>query len=200
MTICNRRQAVRRARASVSNIPGTCQLWTRTIFGADSAGDRDGDGDADAVDGWNSEPVSARHPGDRTPPPGVPLAFAGGSRGFGHRAVSLPNGKVRSTDMTETGYAAGRVGTTTISQIERSMGVTYLGWSETISGQKIPLAPKKKPAPAPAKVAVKTSRGKVIDEAIKKLTTAAKRSKDGTKRRAQIEKAIAELKKITPTR
>lgn len=140
-----REQAARNAEASKTNVPGTCQLWTRTQFGAASAGDQDRDGDADAVDGWKSEPISARHT-DRNPPRGVPVAFSGGSRGYGHRAVSLGGGKIRSTDMTATGYAPGVVGTTTIAQIERSMGVTYTGWSETISGNPIP-----NPQPAPPK-------------------------------------------------
>lgn len=139
----SREDAAKSAESSKINVPGTCQLWTRTQFGASSAGDQDRDGDADAVDGWKSEPTSARHPGDRNPPRGVPVAFSGGSKGFGHRAVSLGGGKIRSTDMTATGYKAGVVGTTTIAQIEHSMRVTYLGWSDTITGVTIPGAPRK---------------------------------------------------------
>lgn len=139
----NREEAAQAAEKSWTNVVGTCQLWTRTQFGAPSAGDRDRDGDADAVDGWLSEPSATKHYGDRNPPRGVPVAFRGGSKGYGHRAVSLGNGKIRSTDMSDDGrrYQPTNVGTTTIANIERSMGVTYLGWTPTITGQTIPLPP-----------------------------------------------------------
>lgn len=166
----NREEAAKLAESLKVAAPGICQLWTRNVFDSASVGDVDGDGDADAVDGWKSEPKSAQHT-DRRPPRGVPVAFSGGSRGFGHRAVSLGNGKIRSTDMSSTGYSAGNIGTTTIGQIEKSMGVKYLGWSETIGGVAIPLKPKKapvKPKPAPP---VKKSRGVKIDEALRLLKT-----------------------------
>lgn len=154
----NREQAARLAEASKTNKPGTCQLWTRDRFDAPSAGDQDGDKDADAVDGWKSEPVSARH-FDRNPPRGVPVAFKGGSKGYGHRAVSLGGGRIRSTDMSNGRYAPGKVGTATIAQIEAAMGVEYLGWTPTISGIMIPLplAPKPPVLTAPKPTPVKWS-------------------------------------------
>lgn len=133
--VYNREQAARRAEASKTNTPGMCQAWTRGIFGAGSAGDRDGDGDADAIDGWKSEPLNKRHPGDRNPPRGVPVSF---DLKFGHRAVSLGGGKIRSTDMQGNVYTPGVVGTTTIAALEKAMGIRYLGWSETITGILIP--------------------------------------------------------------
>lgn len=162
----NREEAARSAEQSTSNVPGTCQLWTRNRFLAPSAGDRDGDGDADAVDGWKSEPLNARHPEDRTPPRGVPVAFSGGSHGLGHRAISLGGGRIRSTDMNGDHYAPGHVGTTTILAIERAMGQDYTGWSDTITGQKIPLTPVPKPSKKPAvkpKPAVPTRVSKARD-------------------------------------
>lgn len=144
MALYNRGQVVTRAMAATKNTPGTCQLWTRTIIGAPSAGDRDGDGDADAVDGWLSEPAKYRH-SDRNPPAGVPVAFKGGSHGYGHRAISLGNGLIRSTDMAVNAYSAGRIGTTTIAAIEKHMGVTYVGWSESMDGYLIPLVLEVKP-------------------------------------------------------
>lgn len=140
--VFNREQAAQRAEATTRNIPGMCQQVTRGWFDAPSAGDRDHDGDADAYDGWLSEPANARHPGDRNPPRGVPVSF---KNRHGHRAVSLGGGRIRSTDMTAYGYAPGVVGTTTLAQIEESMDVEYLGWSETIDGLPIPLPPP--PAP-----------------------------------------------------
>lgn len=148
----NREEAAQAAENDQTNVVGTCQLATRTWHDAPSAGDRDGDKDADAVDGWLSEPTATKHYGDRNPPRGVPVAFKGGSRGFGHRAESLGGGKIRSTDMSDDGlrYQAGNVGTTTIANIERAMGVSYLGWSPTITGITIPLPPEAPPV-KPAK-------------------------------------------------
>lgn len=139
MTINTREQALRNANEQKRNVPGTCQKVTRGWFNAPSAGDQDGDGDFDAVDGWVSEPVRARHEGDRNPPIGVPLSFSGGSKGYGHRCISNgPSGQARSTDMSNGRYSAGNVGNTSIPQIENSMGVHYLGWSDTIDGWAIP--------------------------------------------------------------
>lgn len=143
MTIRTGSQAIDRAKGQTRNEPGTCQYNVRTWFNAPSAGDRDGDRDADANDGWLAEPKSARH-FDRNPPKGRPLYFKGGSHGFGHRALSAVR-SLFSTDMYNNRYRAGytsRVtGTSTsdaIAKIERSMGVTYVGWSDTIDGYPIP--------------------------------------------------------------
>lgn len=148
MTINTSKQAIAEALGQTKNVVGTCQMTVRNWFNAPSAGDQDGDGDADAIDGWLSEPVSARRY-DRTPPAGKPVAFknADGS-GFGHRALSLPDGKFRSTDFDTTTqrYKAGVVGTAnSLSALERSMGLVYLGWSLTIDGFPIP-EPIKPPA------------------------------------------------------
>lgn len=175
-----REEAVQRSLKAFVNTPGTCQKWTREIFGAPSAGDRDRDGDADAVDGWKSEPEKYRHYNDFNPPPGVPVAFDGGSRGYGHRAVSLGNGKIRSTDMLNGRYSAGRVGTTTIREIEKAMGVRYIGWSESITGNLIPKA--------------ETTRGKRIEASIDLLDKA--KAKPNTPRAKLIQKAKAALKQI----
>lgn len=137
--IRTREQALKGAMLTTRNTSGRCQEVTRGWFNAPSVGDQDGDGDADAVDGWASEPTSARYPGDRNPPVGVPVAFSGGSRGFGHRAIVRgPGGALRSTDMNNGRYASGVTGNASIAEVERSMGVHYLGWSKTIDGYPIP--------------------------------------------------------------
>ena len=141
------KDAMAAALKDKTNTPGMCQAVTRAWFAAGSVGDQDKDGDADAVDGWKSEPASAKHNGDRKPPPGKPLAFSGGSKGHGHRCISWTDGKTRSTDMQNGRYASGIVGFATIEEIEKAMGVKYLGWSETISGQKIPAEPPPPPPP-----------------------------------------------------
>lgn len=199
-------EAIAEALKQKTNVPGTCQKTVRGWYDAPSAGDRDKDGDADAVDGWLSEPVKSRHPGDRNPPIGVPLAFGGGSKGYGHRAMTVAAAGIRSTDMFGNRYKSGVTSTVigknmsdAIAIIERSMGVHYLGWSPTIDGQPFkPHAPAKPPVkkPAPKK---KTSRGKRVDQAIKdiealiKLVTAAKKATKNQKRIADIEAALTPL-------
>lgn len=142
----NRAQAVERALESKTNVPNTCQLWTRNLFGAPSAGDYDGDGASDAEDGWKSEPAKYRHPGDRDVPVGVPVSYGGGSADNGHRAISLGGGMIRSTDAG--GW--GKVATVPLDWPERAWGLTYLGWSETCDGWLIPLPPPPKPKPLTA--------------------------------------------------
>ncbi len=172
MTVNSSQEAIIVALAQDHNVPGTCQLNVHDWFNAPSVGDVDRDGDADAVDGWESEPKKYRHPGDRNPPPGVPLSFHGGSRGFGHRAMRLAHeGRIRSTDMNGNTYAPGVTGTVTgattsdaIAVLERQMGVVYDGWSETISGLLIPTFDVK-PGPPPAP----QTRGPRVDLALRKL-------------------------------
>jgi hypothetical protein len=166
----NREQAAKRAEANNTNLHYLCQKWTRQIFGAPAVGDVDGDRDADAVDGWKSEPEEFRHFGDRNPPRGVPVAWGGGAKGFGHRAVSLGNRKIRSIDIN------GKVGTVDLSWFERNWGLKYLGWSETMSGLYIP---KPVVAPAPTKksnlqIAREVIAGKwgVGDDRVKRLRRA----------------------------
>lgn len=145
MTINTSTQAQAESLGQLTNTPGSCQLVTRGWFDAPSAGDQDHDGDADAIDGWLSEPVDARRY-DRTPPLGKPLAFRNASRnGFGHRALSLAEGGVRSTDFSTATqrYKAGVVGTAnSIATLERAFGLVYLGWSQTIDGFPIPADPR----------------------------------------------------------
>lgn len=146
----NREEAAKAAEADKTNDPGMCQQQTRLWLLGPSAGDRDQDGDADAVDGWKSEPADARHPGDRRPPRGTPVSWAGGRRGHGHRALSLGNGLIRSTD-AGSGGLAGHVGTVSLDWVENNWGMQYLGWSETITGIMIPGAPPEEP-PKPTRL------------------------------------------------
>lgn len=180
--IRTRQQALVVAMNTKSNVVGTCQKVTRDWYRAPSAGDQDGDGDADAVDGWVSEPTSARHPGDRNPPLGVPLAFSGGSRGFGHRCISrAPSGQARSTDMFNGHYEAGTTGNASIAQIENSMGVHYLGWSETINGWTIPTDDKPLPKPKHTKVA---RAHRLIERALIRAEAKGQRKRAASLRRA----------------
>lgn len=177
----NRAEAVEAALRTTHNVPNTCQLVTRGWFNAPSVGDFDGDGAADAEDGWKSEPLSARH-SDRNPPAGVPVSYLGGSRDNGHRAISLGNGKIRSTDAG----GSGRTATVDLAWPERTWGLKYVGWSETIDGIPIPPIPPTGPK----------TRGANIDEALKRLARAEKLAKDGTARDTRLKRAIAVLKRI----
>lgn len=176
MTIQTREEALRRADATETNQEGMCQKVVRGYFDAPSAGDADKDGDDDAADGYFVEPPSARHAGDRNPPPGVPLYFSkSGGAGNGHRALSRGNGEVRSTDFDGKNkkYKAGVVGNGTIKQIEAAMGVSYVGWTSTIDGYPIPTE-----APQPGK----KSRGTSVDHALRDLNVALKHKTGKAKR------------------
>lgn len=136
----SRQQGIVNALASRAYTVGMCAQWTRLMFGIDALGDFDRDGDADAVDMWKA--CRTKNLGDRNPPAGVPVFWSGGSSGHGHAGVTVPGppGTVRSIDMSEDGrhYQPGNVATTTIADIEREMGLRYLGWTYDLYGHEIP--------------------------------------------------------------
>lgn len=158
MPIRNREEAVQAALADKTNTPRYCQLVTRTWFNAPSAGDFDGDGAADAEDGWKREPAHARR-FDRNPPRGVPVTWLGGSQDNGHRAISLGNGMIRSTDAA----GIGRIGTVPLDFPEKNWGMAYAGWSTTMNGYAIPLPPT---------VVEKPKKPTLVEKARKKLVEA----------------------------
>ncbi|HEX2361407.1 MAG TPA: hypothetical protein VHI11_04980 [Jiangellaceae bacterium] len=67
------------------------------------------------------------------PPKGVPVWWTGGSRGFGHVAISAGGGYVISTDSG----GRGRVGRTSIRHITKAWGQQYRGWTEDINGVRV---------------------------------------------------------------
>lgn len=144
----NRKQVADRARASTSNEPNGCFKWTRTMAGLAAVGDYDGDGTADAEDGWKA--ASGKHPGDRNPPEGVEVFYGRGSHDDGHAAISLGGGKIRSTDAAGLGHPA----TVDLDWPTRAWGLPYLGWAEGERGVLIPepAAAKKPAAKHPAAV------------------------------------------------
>jgi hypothetical protein len=185
MSIRNREEAVQAALADKTNTPRYCQLVTRTWFNAPSAGDFDGDGAADAEDGWKREPAHARRY-DRNPPRGVPVTWLGGSDDNGHRAISLGNGMIRSTDAG----GAGKIATVPLAWVENNWGMAYAGWSTTINGYEIPLPPE---APAP-----KPKPPTLVSKARKKLVEALENARrNGQKGRAE---AILKALKALPKR
>jgi hypothetical protein len=106
--------------------PGYCLQQTRMWCGI-------GARYLDAATAWRN--TNDRHPGDRTGiPRGAAVYWTGGSHGYGHIALSLGNGKVRSTDAG----GRGRVATVDVGWVERAWGLRYAGWAWDINEVTIP--------------------------------------------------------------
>jgi len=73
-------------------------------------------------------------PGDRRPPVGAAVYWTGGSSGYGHIAISVGDGKVRSTDAG----GEGRVKTVGVDWATKAWGLRYAGWANSINGYTIP--------------------------------------------------------------
>jgi hypothetical protein len=118
--------SARNAENDRVNSPGYCLQQTRMWCGI---GGRYGD----AATAWRN--TNDRHPGDRTNVPrGAAVYWTGGSHGYGHIALSLGNGKVRSTDAG----GRGRVATVDLGWVERAWGLRYAGWAWDINEVTIP--------------------------------------------------------------
>lgn len=116
----SRQKAFHNALNARTNVPGMCLKHVRTWLGIPARY-------PDAISAWHH---AGRRVTSRTPPPGIPVFFAGGRHG--HIALSLGNGKIRTTD-----WPRGRVGTTTIAELERRWHYRYLGASFELNGQRI---------------------------------------------------------------
>ena len=170
----NAREVIAAANAQQTNIPAFCQGNTVRLYQVEPVGDVNHDGHADAVDGWRSEPATMRH-SDRYPMVGAPVAWYGGSGGFGHRAICVGydkagNPEIRSTDANGRGI----MGTRPLSWFETTWGLHYLGWSETISGHPIQGLFKGWPFrnQPTHKVPANVSRGPNVDAALTHLRAA----------------------------
>ncbi|GAA4700228.1 hypothetical protein [Nocardioides conyzicola] len=118
-------ETVAAAEASAYNIPGHCLGWAREQADIPSRY-------ADAATAW--EHARGRHPGDLTPPEGAAVYWLGGSGGHGHVAISVGGGLVRSSDAG--GY--GVVATVPLRRLTREWHLTYVGWSDSVNGYRIP--------------------------------------------------------------
>jgi hypothetical protein len=88
----------------------------------------------DAATAWRNVDAGAKVR-NRRPPRGAAVYWTGGSRGYGHIAISLGKGRVRSTDAG----GAGRVATRTIGWFDRHWpSLRYAGWSWDINEITIP--------------------------------------------------------------
>ena len=118
----------RNAEADVYNAIGYCLQQSRIWAGIPARY-------PDAATAWRNVDLEARNYGDRRPPRGAAVYWIGGSRGYGHIAVSLGAGRIRSTDAG----GAGRVATRTLGWFDRQWpSLTYMGWSWDINEVTIP--------------------------------------------------------------
>ena len=125
MTARSPRVAVDNARSVNEYPPGMCQQYVRLIcWQVPSLY-------ASAIEAWNG--ARHKHPGDRTPPLGAPLYYAGGK--YGHAVIFVGGADMRSTDCR----TRGRVSDEQIRWVEQNWGYTYLGWTEDINGVELPL-------------------------------------------------------------
>ena len=172
-------QTARNAANDRANAPGMCLQVCRTWAGISARY-------PDAATAWRN--TNDRHPGNRNPPRGSAVFWTGGSRGYGHIAISLGGGKVRSTDAG----GRGRVATVELGWVERNWGQHYAGWSWDINEQTI-VHQKKKAASA------KTSSSKEnpnLDDAVASLGKAIKANKGDEKMVEKLKKHRTALKKL----
>lgn len=113
------------AEASTSNQPGYCLQWSRerAAIGALYP---------DAATAWRY--AVHRHKQDPDPPRGAMCYWTGGSHGYGHIAVAIGGGKVRSTDAG----GSGKVATVDIDWPTNHWGLPYAGWADNVNDQIIP--------------------------------------------------------------
>lgn len=136
--------AVARARRFTRYEHGKCLNYVSNVLTNGRMLSYYGKSAAYAIEAWRK----AQHAHtDRNPPAGVPVYFSPGANGYGHIAISLGGGRIRSTDWP---YATRRdtmapVGETTIAGLERAWGRKYLGWSEDLCGVRLPGFPRPVP-------------------------------------------------------
>lgn len=117
-------QAVAAARAWTRNRPGMCLFTVQTWLAAPWSGPW-------AEDAWNR--WGGHHVGDTHPPAGVPVYWHNPRSKYGHIALSVGGGRVRSTDWP----SSGRVGELSIDEMTRAWNLVYLGWADRFSGGDI---------------------------------------------------------------
>lgn len=118
---------------------GQCLGFVRSCFGA-------GAYLHDAYEAWRL--AKYKHT-TGTPPAGVPVFWKGGSKGYGHIALSAGGGYVWSTDVKRRG----QVDKVSIGAIARAWNQRYLGWTEDVNGIRVYTHVVTRPAPAVARPA-----------------------------------------------
>lgn len=116
---------IKDALATNTNNPGMCLQQVQTWYKIPAS-------QPHASAAWRATRLHRAH--DRRAPRGAPVWWTGGRHGFGHIAMSLGNGTIRSTDAG----GSGRVATVALEWVERRWGLTYEGWSADLEGVVIP--------------------------------------------------------------
>lgn len=110
--------------------PGFCLMYVWQAYKAHGA--RSSQSSPNAYDAWLKS--GGKHPGDRNPPPGVPVWFGPKrSSAAGDVVISLGGGRVVATDWPRNGV----INITTIDARQRQIGRPYLGWTEDILGADV---------------------------------------------------------------
>jgi len=117
-------QTAKNAEADHTNDPGMCLQQCRIWAGINARY-------PDATTAWKN---TNDRKFDKRPPRGAAVYWTGGSKGFGHIAISVGGGVVRSTDAD----GLGRVGTHSIQWFDANWGnLTYAGWAWDINEETI---------------------------------------------------------------
>ncbi len=121
----NAETTAKNAESDSTNDPGYCLQWCRQKAGINSKY-------GDAATAWRN--TNDRYPGSKNAPRGSMVYWTGGSHGYGHIAVSVGNGKVRSTDAG----GKGKVATVSIDWVQNNWGLPYAGWAWDVNEVTIP--------------------------------------------------------------
>jgi hypothetical protein len=128
-------QALAYARRFTTNRVGMCLWHVQDWFGSPHV----------YPDAYSQAKALHLYPG--TPPPGVPVFYGPGTGSrYGHVAISVGGGRIRSTDCP----SEGRVGETDLNWPQRRWGHNYIGWARNIGGVDIPGAPQPGQAQQPS--------------------------------------------------
>lgn len=139
-------KAVAYARTITSWPVGYCLKYVRTCFGIPGKY-------GSAIIAWNN--AKYRHGPSSAVPVGVPVFFRGGR--YGHVAISVGNGKCRSTDYPRRGV----VSEVAISTLAKNWNYPYLGWTEDLNGVRVYTKPATTPKPVASTITSLSSTTKM---------------------------------------
>lgn len=154
---------------------GKCLLNARTAYQIPAAGDVDGDGDADAVDGMRTATLH-RAVGTAHQRRGGFVWWTGGANGYGHVAIPTGDGSCWTPGSPDRPGEWDRM---PIDEITRRWGLTLAGWSPDFNGVTVWVNP----------ASYDRTRGPNVDAAIASL----RKAKGRGARKAAISAALAAL-------
>lgn len=112
--------ALSQVRKGVSGWQGLCEKFARSSYGLPGQYH-------DAAAHWKDAVRKGRAHRGSTPPVGALVYWTGGSKGYGHAAVSIGGGKIVSTDIKRKGKAD----VVSIAYLNRAWGnLKYEGWAD----------------------------------------------------------------------